>query len=215
MTLQVDEGLDIPVERSRNRELLSGFLSDSTTVLPLALAVGPGDNYTRLGVNTVSQKPQDMWCWAACVEMVLRFYGAPKDMCEIAGLKLEKKCCGASSKECDTGLSVEDIGRAFGAAGLIGNIYKKLKFEGIKSRINGKPAQNIPGGPVVAGIEWQGGGGHLVVISGWRTADSLRYVKVNDPYYTTGDIRYEDLEERYGPNDNGRWVYTWADFRRV
>src|SRR5438270_9056985 len=48
-------------------------------------------------------------------------------------------------------------------------------------------------------IQWAGGGGHLVVVSGWRRADALRYVKVNDPFYSSGDIRYEDLAERYGP----------------
>lgn len=215
MPLRVNEGVDIPLERSPNRELKGGFLDDTVAILPgEPAAPGPGEQ-RRLGVQTVSQKPLDEWCWAACVEMVLRFFGTPLDKCLVAGRKLGMECCGASSEQCDTGLSVDDIGKAFGAAGLAGNVYNKLRFESIQARINGVPAQGIPRGPVVAGIEWQGGGGHLVVISGWRIADSLRYVKVNDPYYTSGDIRYEDLEWRYGPNDNGRWVHTWADFRRV
>lgn len=216
MPLRVDEGVDIPVERSPNRELLKGFLDETMAVLPEEASVGPGEPHYRLGVATVSQRPKELWCWAACVEMILRFLGAPLDKCSIAGLQLGMdNCCGPSSAVCDRALSVEGIGEAFGRVQLAGNLYKALKFETIQKHINGDPAAGTSPCPLVAAIEWSNGGGHLVVISGWRTSGAIRYLKVNDPWYTTGDIRYEDFETKYGPNNNGRWVFTWADFKRT
>lgn len=216
MPLRVTQGVEIPVERSPSRELLSGFSDDNLHILPTEAEPGPGDLFKRLGVQTVTQHPLNMWCWAACAEMVLRFFGTDRDKCRIVGAKLGRKCCDEAAQSCDTGLSVEGIGEAFAAVGLAGKLFEKLSFESIRRRINGDPAQGIPPRPVVAGIKWQGGGGHVVVISGWRkTSDTLRYLKVNDPFYTSGDIRYDDLADNYGPNNNGKWLYTWADFRRV
>lgn len=216
MPLRVDEGVDIPLERSRGRELRSGFLDDTLAVLPFEVPVGPGEPHNRLGVETVSQRPREFWCWAACAEMVLRFLGAPLDKCTVAGRHLRRNdCCGPSSAVCDTALSVDGIGEAFGGARLVGNLYDALRFETLQKKIDGDPASGTPPHPVVAAIQWVNGGGHLVVISGWRISGALRYVKVNDPWYTSGDIRYEDVLEKYGPNDNGKWVFTWADFRRV
>lgn len=216
MPLRVKEGVEITVERSPSRELLSGFPPGVIFIEPVEMEPGAGDQFKRLGVETVSQRPLDMWCWAACVAMVLPFFGTDRDMCDIAGTKLKRHCCGGEAESCDVGLSVEGVGEAFATFGLAGNVYGPLRFESIQRRIDGDPAQGIPPRPVVAGIKWQGGGGHVVVISGWRkTSETLRYVKVNDPFYTSGDIRYEDLAEKYGPNNNGKWLYTWADFRRV
>jgi hypothetical protein len=221
MPLRVDTGVDIPIQRSPNRELLSGFL-DEFAVLPGDVAPMPSETGKRLGVQTVSQQPREEWCWAACAEMVLHFFGIPLNKCQVAGLELGKKhgeCC-SSPAGCDQGLNVEQVDEAFELAGLAGNRFQTLSFEKIRDQINGQPALGESGlvlqpRPVVAGIAWQHGGGHLVVISGWRVADSLRYLKINDPLYTSGDIRYENLVERYGPNNSGRWVQTWADLRRA
>ena len=223
MPLRVDEGPAIPLARSASHELLSGFPENVIAALPAGMPPGVGEKVARLGVETVSQRPRCEWCWAACLEMVLRFFGVPKSKCEVATLQLEKQqsCC-PESVACDEGLSVAKIDEAFKKFGFAANRFAALKFEHIEGQIMGKPALGtlalpLAPRPIVAGISWQGAnaGGHLVVISGVRTdAASVRYVKVNDPFYTSGDIRYEDFRDKYGPNDNGRWVHTWADLRR-
>ncbi|MDQ3917591.1 MAG: hypothetical protein M3348_03865 [Acidobacteriota bacterium] len=221
MPLRVSKGLDIPVRRAPGRELLSGFLTERVAVLPAGAPPEPGELNDRLGVQTVSQRPRDEWCWAACAEMVLRFFGVTLDKCQVAGRALRRNDCCPSSVGCDAGLDVGQVDEAFERAGLAGNRFDALTFDEVRDQIEGRPALGDPGlslprRPVVAGIQWQNGGGHLVVVSGWRVAaDSIRYLKVNDPFYTSGDIRYQDLQSHYGPNDNGRWVHTWADLRRV
>lgn len=212
MPLHVAQGVDIPLKRSPNRELRKGFLDETVAILPVETALLPGEPNRRLGIETVSQQPRKLWCWAACAEMVLRFFGVAKDKCSVAGVALHMNNCCPSSIACDQGLSVEGIDSAFGSVRLAGDRFVTLTFEEIRAQISGDPPR-----PVVAGIQWHEGGGHLVVISGWRiSADgSIRYLKVNDPFYTSGDIRYEDFVDKYGPNDNGRWVHTWANFRKV
>jgi hypothetical protein len=209
MPLRVKEGVIIPVARSTKPKLLSGSLDD-IAVLPVEVPAAPGEPNKRLVVQTVRQV-RDMWCWAACAEMVLRFFGASLDKCNVAGLQLKRDCCNSSSAECDKGLSVEEVDQAFGRARLAGRRFdREVSFDDIVKQIGGNPPR-----PMVAGIRWERGGGHLVVISGWRIADSRQFVKVNDPIYTSGDIQYEDLVQRYGPNDSGKWEHTWTDLRRV
>lgn len=221
MPLRVHEGIDVPLERSPSRELLSGLHLDEVPLLPFeAGEPGPGEPNGRVGVRTVNQKPMDEWCWAACAEMVLRFFGVVVDKCSVAEFILGRKSCCPTSAACDEGRSVKQIDDALACIGLVGNRFADLKFEQVRAQIEGGPALGTPGlslprRPVVAGIRWQDGGGHLVVISGWRVTNSLRYLKVNDPYYQSGDIRYEDFLDKYGPNNNGRWVHTWADLRRA
>jgi Papain-like cysteine protease AvrRpt2 len=217
MPLRVAEGVDIPVERLPAEGPVGGSPNLNAGDLPTPVTPAPGQPHRRLGVQTVSQMPMSLWCWAACTEMVLRFLGAPMDKCRVAQRQLGPavNCCGPSPEACNVGLSVEDVGRAFERAGLAGDHFSKLSFESVQRQINGNPALGIPPRPVVAGIRWQNGGGHLVVVSGWRVAGPLNFVKVNDPFYTTGDILYENLVGRYGPNDNGVWEHTWTNFRRV
>jgi Papain-like cysteine protease AvrRpt2 len=209
MPLRIEEGVNITVVRSKKSELLSGFLDD-VAVLPVEMTPAPGQPNERLGVRTIMQV-KEMWCWAACAEMVLRFFGASLDKCNVAGLQLNRDCCNSVSADCDMGLSVEEIDQAFANVHLAGRRFEReITFDDIRNQISGTPPR-----PVVAGIRWAGGGGHLVVVSGWRIADSLRFVKVNDPFYTSGDIRYEDLVQHYGPNDTGVWAHTWTDLKRV
>jgi hypothetical protein len=206
MPLRVDEGEIIKVARSKNSELLSGFSDEF--VLPVEGLASPDLPGTRLGVPSFHQQ-KELWCWAACAEMILRFMGVPRNQCDIVSGLLRKNCCNDPVNVCDEGLDIEGVDQAFASVRLAGqSLEGELPFDDVVSQINGNPSR-----PVVAGIKWAGGGGHLVVISGWRRSDALRYVKVNDPFYSSGDIRYEDLVERYGPNDTGRWMHTWTDFR--
>lgn len=218
MPLRVKKSVDIPIKHPASSKLPVGS-SANEAILPGVLPSAPGEKSGRLGVNTVSQNPRDEWCWAACAEMVLRFLGSPITMCQVAGLILVRDDCCPSSEACDVGLDVEEVDKAFDRAGLAANRFEALTFEEVRAQIEGAPALGtagmpLPRRPIVAGIAWESSGGHLIVISGWRVVGSKRFVKVNDPIYTSGDILFEDLESHYGPNNNGRWVHTWADLRR-
>lgn len=210
MPLRVNNGLPIAVEPLSTSELLSGFLNRDATVLPEEILVGPATP-PRLDVRPIRQL-QDMWCWAACARMVLLFFGEPLEQCQIVSRFVGRLCCGdsSSSSDCDIGLPVSEINQAFGLAGLAGrHLERTVSFEEVSGQINGTPES-----PIVAGVKWAGGGGHVVVISGCRIVNGIRYLRVNDPFYGPGDIRYSDLLDRYGRNNTGKWLHTWLDFSK-
>ena len=209
MPLRANKGLPITVEPSSPPELLFG-LAANVKVLPEARLLGPTPPRAPLPVQPVRQL-REMWCWAACARMVVRFFGAPLEQCQIAGRKFDRVCCpSADSPECDVGCTVEEIDEAFGLAGLVARrIDRPASFEEVAEQVDGNPRR-----PLVASVQWAGGGGHVVVVSGCRVVDDIRYVTVNDPFYGPGDIRYSDLRTRYGRNDTGVWQHTWLDFSR-
>ena len=209
MPLRVNNGLPITVEPSVTSELL-GALTNIAPALPVDGLLGPEPPHARLDVRPARQL-KEMWCWAACARMVLRFFGSPLQQCEIAGLQLERRCCDPLvSPECNQGCSVEEIDQAFGFAGLAGQrVNGPLPFEDVVRQINGTPPR-----PLVAGVAWAGGGGHIVVISGCRVVDNIRFLRVNDPFYGPGDIRYSDLVDSYGRNGTGVWRHTWLDLSK-
>ncbi|MBV9957403.1 MAG: C39 family peptidase [Acidobacteria bacterium] len=216
MPLRIKDGVNIPVARFTAPELLSGLrsarlaLPEELLVLPTNIPFIPGEQSARIDVRPVHQA-EELWCWAACAEMVLRFFGVARDECTVAGDHLKRDCCNPFGPGCNVGLSVEGVDQAFATAGLAGNRFPSaLSFDEIKEQISGA----IPR-PIVAGIKWASGNGHLIVISGWREAGARRFVTVNDPFYNSGDIRYESLVSNYGPNNTGRWENTWTEFRRA
>lgn len=214
MPLRVEKGVEIEVKRSPSREPPSRYALEEARALPRQ------SSGRRLGVATVSQSPRDEWCWAACAEMVLRFFGVDEDKCEVVGRTLERDDCCPAAPVCDVGLKVEEVDFAFELSQLYFNRFPDLDFEQVKGQINGAPSLGefdveLAPRPIVAGIEWSGGGGHLIVISGWRDDGSTKYLKVNDPFYDFDEVPIEDLMLKYGPNNSGRWVHTWADFRRA
>lgn len=213
MPLRVKAGIDIPIAPAANTELLLGFSRKLavTPELPEEVETLSGQPHDRLGLRTLPQE-RELWCWAACTEMVLRFFEAPFGMCNVAGGLLNRNCCNSATPGCNVGLSIEEVDQAFGSVRLAGVRFdREISFEDIQNQISGNPRR-----PVVAGIKWAGDGGHLVVISGWRIDNaSRRFVTVNDPFYSSGDIRYEDLVSQYGRNNTGRWEHTWTNFTRV
>ncbi len=205
MPLRVDDGVPVPVVPSSISELLGAML-DSVTVLPDENLMAFGPSGGQLEVPLFEQF-KGKWCWAACAQMVLRFYGTFLKQCEIARRQLGKPCCAHFSlPSCNQDCSADEVDQAFTRAGLDSDrVDRSVSFDTIRQEINS--GQNPR--PLVAGVKWANGGGHLVVINGWRVVNNVRFVRVNDPIYGRGDIRYTDLRESYGPNDNGTWECTW------
>ncbi len=210
MPLRINDGLPITVAPSPTSELESGFMDDFT-ILPDDELVIPDSLGRPLDVSLFRQR-KDQWCWVACAQMVLRFFGSFLTQCEIAHRQLEKPCCSDSIPPafCDEGCTVKEIDQAFEHVGLAGlRIDKAAELNTLDDELNRKKR------PVVAGISWGANrGGHLVVLTALRTFKGINYVRVNDPFYGPGEIRYTDLVESYGRNNNGQWIHTWKEFTR-
>jgi hypothetical protein len=208
MPLRVKNGVIIPVAPSATSELLAGFMKD-TAILPDGSLLAPSPTERPLDIPWFQQR-KELWCWVACAQMVLRFFGTFLKQCDIARRQLGKPCCDAFTPSyCDQACNAEQITQAFRRVGIDSEPDDKVaSFFRIQDEVTGNNPR-----PVVAGVTWSGGGGHLVVISGARNVNNIRYVRVHDPIYGPGDIRYSDLKDSYGPNDNGKWTHTWMNFR--
>jgi len=166
----------------------------------------PSSPGVKLGVPQKYQQ-QKNWCWAACAEMVLSYYGHVTEQCHIANwLFNQALCCtSGSSDQCDKGCQVPDVCRVYGNYGIKSapSSGANVSFAMLQSEISGSR-------PVEVGLSWRTGGSHLVIVCGWRTTSVGQYVRVNDPSSGPQSILYTDLLAAYGV---GQWTHTWIDVR--
>lgn len=157
-----------------------------------------------LNVPLIMQE-QTQWCWAACADMVLHYYGnVAVRQCDLANwlFGLSDCCSVPSSSLCNRPCQVSDVCRVYNAFGL--RCYSgsgTISFGAIQFEID----QNRPLEP---GLAWTGGGGHVVIVRGYYDDGK---VHVNDPWYGQGAITYADLVNAYGL---GTWFWTFTDLRR-
>src|SRR5262245_6892884 len=212
MSLRVQNGTPINVPNLVGSPSTGGGAAPSGPMpagpMPAAAASVAASN--SLGIPSVNQV-LDNWCWAACAEMVLSAFGIAAEKCKVASFFFNKQCHHLVGS-CDEGIGVADI------TGIYPNFYgidvdfgyNTVRFATIQKQID------IAGLPVEVLITWgPGNGKHAIVIDGWRIkSDGSRYVKVKDPVYADGEIRFSDLFSNY-TSDSGVWEGTWIRFRKV
>ena len=64
----------------------------------------------------------------------------------------------------------------------------------------------LDGRPVGARIGWSGGGGHFVMIAGYR-CDSVGYFDIRDPIYGSSDVAVATFTTSY--RGSGSWTHTY------
>jgi hypothetical protein len=142
----------------------------------------------------------DLWCWAAVSASVDDYFDPPSDwtQCDVAGELLGTNCC-PKVAFCDQTAFLEDaleiVGhlRAFGPG--------ILSFDDIRGEIQS-------GMPVAARIQWDGGGGHFVVISGYRVSNTgEQLVMISDSMYPSDRWLYDEFVFAY--QSEGQWSHTY------
>jgi len=167
----------------------------------------------------IQHRPQEgrLWCWAACVDMVLRHNENVNDksQCEIVRTKLNNQAHACAP---DPNLRLEsceatEIAPTWRKCGIhnVVPIDGSISIEDIKSEIAARR-------PIEVGILWdedEGGGGHAILIKGWAPTspeallidDPLRQSSVGESRFGTGRATFEDLTDALG---HGTWRYTWT-----
>jgi hypothetical protein len=191
---------------------------------------GPPPETHLLEVRHFPQEGK-LWCWAACVQMVLEYYQRTKPesgiqsktQCDITKelAKIENKPIEACPEDpqlklasCDPDL-MKAVWVRCNLKEELQDRKAVLKMEHIKEQIaNGKPIQ--------VGIRWDlahGGGGHAVLIKGWVGTnpealvidDPLRDSSfgLHDPFLAgSGRATHAELKAALG---HGQWFRTWFD----
>ena len=153
-------------------------------------------NYSR------QQQAQQNWCWAAVSASIWTYYGRPPawTQCDIVNAELGQSTCCAngSSTACDQPWYLD---KALTRVGCYqGPGVAPLPLMDCQSEIcNSKR-------PVGVRIQWAGGGGHFVVLTGIG-AESSPLLVVEDPWYGTSFVTHAVLSSSY--KGLGSWSHTY------
>lgn len=171
-----------------------------------------------LGVRRQRQQ-QTNWCWAACVDMVLDFYGEPSlKQCEVVGKKIKEDCCdNPQNSDYNISCEPEDMRAAWKQVGIKSHPHLGAATgDSGWIRSDELRAELDEGRPVELGLRWKGGGGHAIIVQGWKATSKGLFFLVNDPWDWTnlglivngkGRVHYDELRRAYGM---GKWKWTWT-----
>lgn len=150
----------------------------------------PDVEYKMLPVTLEGQET-NLWCWATSGEMIMAAMGHPVTQCSQAteryGKKKDVNCCGLVSKLSQDAKSVCVRGGwpQFSAWGFESKNTKNdcedtdhcaLSWEDLVAEIDGDR-------PVAFSWRYEGGGGHMMVASGYVLIPPAgRYVVIDDPW---------------------------------
>ena len=156
---------------------------------------------------------QTFWCWAATSVSVSIFYDAtsPWIQCILVDDEFGSlNCCNTgtgSTPACNRPWYVSNGLQRVGHLGQLENGTASLLENEIAARR-----------PVVARIDWGGGGAHFPLINGYNDiVVSLnpfvleRYLQIQDPAYGPSFIPYNTFNRAY--QGSGRWTFTFYTTR--
>ena len=193
---------------------------ERTNEVPLKVKRGKSINFREplpnektINVPQIKQE-QSNWCWAACTEMVLHYYGGTTTrQCDFVNELFDRtECClEPSSPNCNRPCGIQDISNLYSSK----HIHNKLVDKAVPfSKLQSEIDANRPVEVVYFWRDWEEPG-HSVIVHGWRTDGKGEFVHVNDPADSpttmSGIVAYSELLVPYGKGD---WTYTWIEIRR-
>ena len=145
----------------------------------------------------------DQWCWAAVSLSVQRYFsgGNGSSQCEIAHDVLHMDCC-RDSGPCNRPAFLED---ALDAVRVRHDPFAgSLSFAQIKQQID-------DGLPICVRIGWFGGGGHFVIIRGYRDPAGAEILNIADPWFVDSMQDCDAFTSNY--LGRGEWTHTYKLMR--
>lgn len=156
----------------------------------------------------IQAQTQTNWCWAATSVSVSRFYwtGSAWTQCQVASSELGRTdCCNSPvPSPCNVPWYLD---RALTRTNNFVSLTGQLTFAQVKAEIDA-------GRPVGARVGWSGGGGHFMVIYGYRTVGLTRYFDIADPIYGNSSPTVTTFSTNY--QGSGTWTHSYytKSFRR-
>ncbi len=183
---------------------------------PLALGLGACCSPGLIGSLPVTSHPQEtsMWCWAASGQMVMDYLGNNVAQCTQANNRFGRTDCPCA--QCTNPIpNPPCVIGGWPEFDKYGFTFKRtsdtaLSFATMRTEIS----QNSKCGkrPVAYSWHWNGGGGHMMVATGYVTVSGTDYVAITDPWAPcTGDSRILT----YSAYVSGPGYTHWDDFYEV
>lgn len=185
-------------------------------ICPLLIGLGACCSPGLIGALPVTSHPQEtgMWCWAASGQMVMHYLGNNVPQCTQANNRFNRNDCPCA--QCTSPVSnppcviggwpeLDKYGFTFERTSDTALSWAALRKELSQRSYCGKR-------PVAYTWHWNGGGGHMMVATGFVTVDGTDYVAITDPWAPcTGDTRLIT----YAAYVSGTGYTHWDDFYRV
>ena len=178
----------------------------------------------RLRLTKISQEKSE-WCGLAAAEMVLRYLRTKLNkrrrglglralsrddirQCMLANkLPNRSNCCdNPMPGNCNVGINAQDVGDLYIRNTVASTpVSQPIDFPTLTNEIEARR-------PVEVAYE-RNGGGHLVIVRGYRKDRNNReFVTVNDPwpFFQSGELTFDDFQA----DEDGRpWSKTWTGIR--
>jgi hypothetical protein len=155
---------------------------------------------------SVQHQLQSNWCWSACACSTSEFYDAATTwgQCKLvnAELGLAGCCNDGASGDCNIPWYLDRVLR---------------RTENFGSMMSGRApwgtvrAELDAGRPVGARIGWRGGGGHFVMLTGYRSTGRVHEVDVQDPWTGRSTLAVDVFATNY--KNSGTWTHTYLTRR--
>jgi hypothetical protein len=151
---------------------------------------------------TMQAQLQSQWCWAACSTSVSLFYDSASGwtQCTVVNAELgQATCCqNGSTAQCNRPWFLD---RALTRTGNLAS------WSGGTATIAQIRTEIRAGRPLGVRIGWSGGGGHFVMIAGYRACDPDSFIDVRDPIFGSSDIALATFSSSY--QGTGSWTHTY------
>jgi hypothetical protein len=163
--------------------------------------------------NVLRSQQTNMWCWAATTQMLAQHFNISVTQCDLANHRFGKtNCCnnqnaGSSCPKTNDCANPGDLELDY--AGLkFDQSTTALSYDDLKRQIF---CSKKPMGYAYGGI----GVGHVLVIKGYVTVGSTKYLVLNDPWSPcVGEERLITYEEYADPAGNVTHWKTWFNIEK-
>jgi hypothetical protein len=191
-------------ETSQRRYLIGvknvGSISCSGTMLLNYLDAAASN---PLPVNLAPQQTS-MWCWAASGEMVMNYLGGSVSQCNQANQRFNRTDCCDSPTPMACVLGGWPEFEKYGFSSTM--VAAALSWDDLKAQIDTKHT------PFAFSWHWNSGGGHMMVVTGYKVVGGQNWVTINDPWAPNDgderDILYTDYV-------SGSTYTHWRDYYDV
>lgn len=153
-------------------------------------------------VNLFPQQVNN-WCWAASGQMIMSYLGGYISQCEQANKRFSRNdCCNTPTPSaCDKGgwPEFDKYGFTFSTGGALSWTDLKAQIDTLKT-------------PYAFSWHWDGGGGHMMVITGYKVINGQNWVSINDPWAPNEGNQRDILYSEYV---DGTGYSHWTDYYNV
>lgn len=169
------------------RGYITGCIPVKPPVKPLPVCIPLAES--KLEIGLVPQH-RDWWCWAACTEMVSSYYHTRVDQCYSADFVhgTPPECCTSCSGKCpcwgkDWGVNIVQIKNNWNHW-LFRYEYKPSNLDWATLKATISSGKYCDKSPIYVVWNWYGGGGHVVMVNGYKDdkVANTQLVYYNNPW---------------------------------